>query len=297
MTAIEPVRRTLDIEDKTNLFLVHPLSNRLVPVLADLHISPNAVSVCGMACGILAGFAYHQYKTPAYAMLGFVLMIAWHVMDGADGQLARLTKTQSATGKVLDGICDYVTFTAVYVGLALPLSRLYGAWVWAVVAVAGLCHALQSASYELQRQDYDHWGCGRPSAAPAKVEKHSAGNTSPIRQAAKMLDRFYIGLQRLSTGVEKPLRQDMETTIERNSDRAGMQALYREVFAQRVRQWSIMSANYRTLGIFLFAVVGYPLYYFFWEIVGLSLLSVLLLSGQRSLYDHFFARERVSTGR
>ncbi len=296
MTPIEPVRRTLDIEDKTNLFLVHPLSNRLVPILADWHISPNTVSVCGMACGILAGFAYHEYKTPAYAVLGFVLMIAWHVMDGADGQLARLTKTQSATGKVLDGICDYVTFTAVYVGLALQLSRLYGAWVWPVVAVAGLCHALQSASYELQRQDYDHWGYGRPSAAPAKVEKQPPGSASSIRQAAKILDRFYIGLQRLSTGVEKPLRQEMETAIAHGSDRADMQALYREVFAQRVRQWSIMSANYRTLGIFVFAAIGYPLYYFFWEIVGLSLLSVLLLSGQPRLYEKFFTRARASTG-
>ena len=291
MNSIEPVRRTLDIEDKTNLFLVHPLSNRLVPILADLHVSPNAVSICGMACGILAGFAYNHYKTPIYAVLGFLLMIAWHVMDGADGQLARLTKTQSATGKVLDGICDYVTFTSVYVGLALPLSRLHGPWVWGVVAIAGICHAVQSASYELQRQDYDHWGCGRPSAAPVEPGKY---RTSSVGRGARMLDRLYIGIQRLSTGVDKGLRQKMALTAGDPSSRSDMPALYREVFARRVRQWSIMSANYRTLGIFVFAVFGYPLHYFFWEIIALSLLSVLLLSGQRGLYERFFTRARAS---
>jgi hypothetical protein len=105
-----------------------------------------------------------------------------------------------------------------------------------------------------------------------------------------MLDRLYIGIQRLSTGVDKTLRLDMERKV----DSSERQALYREVFAKRVRQWSVMSANYRTLGIFVFAIIGYPLYYFFWEMIGLSLLSILLLSGQKRLYARFFTRARAS---
>jgi CDP-diacylglycerol--serine O-phosphatidyltransferase len=290
MNAVEPVRRTYEIEDKTNLFLVHPLSNRLVPFLAHWRVSPNAVSMCGMACGLLAGLAYHHYTRTVYCLLGFVLMIGWHVMDGADGQLARLTRTQSATGKVLDGICDYVTFTSVYVGLALSLSRLYGPSVWWIVAASGACHAFQSASYELQRQDYDHWGCGRPSAAPAKAKSMPTGHISAIGHVTRMLDRFYIGLQHLSTGVDKTLRCQMETTVAHSTTRFAMMALYRDVFAKRVREWSVMSANYRTLGLFVFAVIGFPLYYFIWEIAVLSLLTVALLWGQRGLYRNFFIR-------
>ena len=89
-------------------------------------------------------------------------------MDGADGQLARLTKTYSELGKVLDGICDYVTFTAVYVGLGLALSARLGGWVWWVIALSGICHAVQSAAYELQRQNYNFLGWGRESAALPK---------------------------------------------------------------------------------------------------------------------------------
>jgi len=226
-------------------------------------------------------------------VLGFVLMIGWHVMDGADGQLARLTQTQSGTGKVLDGICDYVTFTAVYVGLAVPLSRIHGPWVWWVVAGSGACHAIQSASYELQRQDYDHWGCGRPSAGPAKAKTSSDGHATAIGRVTGLLDRSYIGLQRLCTGVDKPLRNRMEATIAQSPARFAMMALYREVFARRVREWSVMSANYRTLGLFVFAVIGFPLWYFIWEIAVLSLLSAALLWGQRGLYRDFFTRARA----
>jgi phosphatidylglycerophosphate synthase len=290
MNPAEPIRRTYEIEDKTNLFLVHPLSNRLVPLLAHWRVSPNAVSMCGMACGLFAGLAYHRYTSTVYCVLGFVLMIGWHVMDGADGQLARLTRTQSATGKVLDGICDYVTFTAVYVGLASSLSGHYGHWVWWIVAASGACHAIQSASYELQRQDFDHWGCGRLSAAPVNPKTTSDGQTSAIRHMARVVDRLYIGLQLVSTGVEKGFRCQMETTLAHSPTRSAMMALYRDVFARRVRAWSVLSANYRTLGLFVFAVAGFPLYYFIWEIVALSLLTVFLLCGQRNLYRTFFRR-------
>jgi CDP-diacylglycerol--serine O-phosphatidyltransferase len=292
MNASEPVRRTYDIEDKTNVFLIHPLSNRLVPHLADWHVSPNTVSFCGMGCGILAGLAYHHYENPLCCVLGFVLMIGWHVMDGADGQLARLTRRQSNIGKVLDGICDYVTFTSVYVGLALTLSRLYGPWVWWVVAASGASHAIQSASYELQRQDYDHWGCGRSSAAPARAAAATKGDISPISYAAGMLERAYSALQLLSTGVGKQLRQEMDAAVGNKAIRSEMMALYREIFAPRVRQWSVMSANYRTLGLFFFAAIGRPLYYFAWESLVLSLLTIVLLCGQRGLYERFFTRAR-----
>ncbi len=114
----EPVRRMSEIEEPTNLYVIHPLSSALTAIFARLGITPNMVSMGGMLFGILAGFAYYQYRDVRWAIAGFALMIAWHVMDGADGQLARLTNAQSELGKILDGICDYVTFIDVYVALA-----------------------------------------------------------------------------------------------------------------------------------------------------------------------------------
>ena len=102
----EPIRRTAEIEEITNRNFIHPMASRLVPLFARMRITPNAVSILGMLLGILAGFAYYRYQDLRFAITGFILMIAWHVMDGADGQLARLTHSQSHLGKVLDGICD-----------------------------------------------------------------------------------------------------------------------------------------------------------------------------------------------
>src|ERR1700755_747219 len=158
MTAPVSIRRTTEIEGIPNLYFIHPLASRLVPFFAQMRLTPNAVSVTGMLFGILAAFAYYRYSDIRFAIAGFALMIAWHVMDGADGQLARLTQSYSYFGKVLDGISDNVTFLAVYTALAICLSQEYGDWMYALVALSAVCHAIQSASYEAQRQEYECWG-------------------------------------------------------------------------------------------------------------------------------------------
>ncbi len=286
----EPVRRLAEIEDPTNLWFVHPVSNRLTPILAALHVPPNAVSLAGMACGVLAGVAYFHIRDPWLVAAGFALMLAWHVLDGVDGQLARLTNTQSASGKVLDGICDYVTFTAVYVALALALSRQHGGWVWGVVALAGACHAVQSAIYETQRQDYLFWGWGRASAALADPAAAPPGRpATPPARAAAALHGLYARVQTLAGGVTPATRRRLTAILDAQPARApAIRLLYRTMFAPAVRRWSVLSANTRTLCLFAFALAGVPLYYFYAEVAGLSAILLVLLARQDARYRALF---------
>jgi phosphatidylserine synthase len=286
MQTSEPVRRNSEIEEVTNLYFIHPIASRLTLRFAALGVSANAVSVLGMVFGILAGVAYFHYRNPLFAVAGFVLMIAWHVMDGADGQLARLTNSQSQTGKVLDGICDYVTFIAVYTGLALALSGEYGGWVWWLVALAGLCHAVQSAAYEVQRQEYNFWGWSRKSVDMMLVNAQPRGTlaASPV----EMLLRFYTRVQFLAAGVSVEFHKKLDVILGAQPERSDViRQQYRATFAPVVRRWGVMSANYRTLGIFLCALAGVPLYYFAFEIVGFSVILVMLLARQQARYGAF----------
>lgn len=291
MEASEPVRRTLEIEEATNRYFIHPVAGWLVPIFARLGVHPNTVSLAGMAFGLLAALAYYHYQSPYAVLAGFILMIAWHIMDGADGQLARLTKKQSATGKVLDGICDYVTFIAVYSALAITLSRTHGDAIWLLAIAAGLCHAVQSAAYEVQRQEYSFWGLGRKSAALLELTAPppSIRPASGLQRVLAALDQAYVAVQLKASGVTREFHQRLAAVIDPS---LGYDALarrrYREIFAPLVRQWSVMSANYRTLGIFIFASAGAPQYYFWFEIIGFSAISLLLLRIRRTRYELFF---------
>lgn len=285
--APEPVRRTSEIEELTNLYFIHPLSARLVRIFYRLRVSPNAVSITGMACGVLAGVAYHRYQTAWCALAGFGLMLAWHVMDGADGQLARLTNTPSELGKVLDGICDYVTFTAVYVGLALAMSHTLGFWAWAVAVVSGVCHAVQSAAYEMQRQEYNFWGWARKSASLPELT--APRRDMPLaRRLPNMLHRQYTRVQLWVAGGAVAFHKSFAGILAAWPERdAALRQRYREAFAPAIRKWSVLSSNYRTLAIFIAALVQAPLLYFLIEIFGFSLILVLLLAAQKTRYRRF----------
>jgi phosphatidylglycerophosphate synthase len=276
----EPVRRPAEIEDITNLWFIHPLAHRLLPLLVAARIRPNTVSVAGMACGVLAGLAYARCQEPRWAIAGFVLMLAWHVLDGADGQLARLTHAQSHVGKVLDGVCDYVTFAAVYVGLAVTLSGQFGGWVWGVVALSGLCHAVQAAAYEMQREEFATWGWDRKSPALEAAVLQAPPASHPF---ADLLYRPYARVQLLASGVSADFHRRLAAILAASPDRAGcLRRRYREACAPEVRRWSLLSSNYRTLAIFACALAGRPLWYFGLEIFGFSLGWAILLWRQRA---------------
>lgn len=275
MATAEPVRRTAEIEEVTNRWLIHPAAAALLPWFVARRIPPNAVSLFGMACGLLAGFAYAHVPALAWVVPGFLLMLAWHVLDGADGQLARLTHAQSELGKVLDGVCDYVTFAAVYLGLAIALAPRYGVWVWPMIVLAGACHAVQAAAYEAQRQLYDVSGWGRSSrqlhvVAPSATDFPLGG-----------LHRLYGWMQRLALGNSLEVDARLKALLQAEPQRAAeLRTRYRETFAPAIRRWGVMSANSRTLAIFLFALAGFPLGYFLAEIILFSAISLWLIRRQ-----------------
>ena len=276
----EPVRRADEIETASNRYVIHPLSAWIVPCFARAGITPNQVSLAGMGAGVAAGFAYHFYPHPACVFLGFALMIAWHVLDGADGQLARLTNNFSEFGKIIDGICDYVTFAAVYIGLALALAAVHGGWVWVIVILAGLYHAGQSAAYELQRQYFNVFGLGRASSA--------LPNLSAATGAASWLHNIYTRVQLLISDDAAAFHAKLTaylTTHPENSD--ATRARYRTIFAPVIRRWALLSANTRTIAIFIFALLGAPLLYFLFELIILSAALFALRADQRRRYAAF----------
>ena len=284
MKHLSPIRRTSEIEEITNLYFIHPLGGRLVPWFAKMRITPNTVSLTGLVFGALAGVAYYRYQSILWCIAGFILMIGWHVMDGADGQLARLTHSQSHFGKVLDGISDTATFLAVYAGLALALGREYGGRIYVLVIAAAVCHLVQAATYEAQRQEFDIWGWGRRPPQPARAAADSAPMGSRILGS---LDRlYYVGLSFPAARVMQRVRATMTTALKNHPEREALiRDRYRETFAPLLRQWSFLSSNYHTLGIFLFALLGAPQYYFWFTLIGFTALMAWLLRRQRERCD------------
>ncbi|HET6567684.1 MAG TPA: PfkB family carbohydrate kinase [Rhodothermales bacterium] len=282
-----PGARTSEIEEPTNLYIIHPLSRLCVRFFARLGIHPNAVSITGMVFGGLAALSYHQYARWVMTLLGFLLMIGWHVMDGADGQLARATGKTSEIGKVLDGICDHGTFILIYVSLALALTPRLGGWVWMMALVAGISHAVQASVYELQRQLYDYWVHDKASARVVTPEevRRGQGRRGRVARCFAGVHVLYLEVQSRLAGIGSgaSLNSKLSTILANAGDEGTrIREAYRTTFVDAVNRWSLLCSNYRTIIIFVVCLIGHPVLFFVSEIVLFNVILVVLLKMQQN---------------
>jgi len=152
--AIRPRTRPRELQDGLNHYLYHPLAARLARLLLPTRVSPNAVSVGSAVALVGASLAYTLLPWPSGVAIGFALMLAWHVIDGADGDLARLRGTASPTGEIVDGFCDYFGNVFMYFAFAFLLDNSIGGWAWLLAVAAGASHVVQTNHAETQRRLY-----------------------------------------------------------------------------------------------------------------------------------------------
>jgi hypothetical protein len=178
-------QRPRELQDWLNHYLYHPLAWQLARVLARTPLTPNMVSVIGGCFVVAAAIAYAQPGWPGPALAGLLLHMTWHVVDGADGDLARLTGRSSPIGEMVDGLCDYSSHVVLYLVLGWLLAHGMNPpawptahpalWMWA----AGISHIVQSNHVEVQRRQYQCGSTGRPGCGPAATRTRRPGAASP----------------------------------------------------------------------------------------------------------------------
>jgi phosphatidylglycerophosphate synthase len=279
------VKRTREIEEATNLYFIHPISRVLVSVLARFGIHPNLVSITGMVFGGLAAWAYYYHSRWEMALAGFLLMIGWHVMDGADGQLARLTGKTSEIGRALDGLCDHLTFALVYISLGWAAAPVFGPVAWWLMVLAGVSHVVQASTYEYQRQMYDYWVFGKESARPvmpAEFRQEMEGKKGFSRFFGGTL-LTYLSIQHRVAGADTRLVAQLECMKEAGEE-VKVTEVYRSANLSAVKTWSILCSNYRTIAVFIACLAKNPLYFFLFELgfLNVALVALRMMQARRN---------------
>ena len=99
-----------------------PISRQLI----KFPITPNMVSLFTLGVGFTAAafFALGGYWT---TLLGAFLCLLASILDGCDGEVARLKLQESDFGCWLETICDYLFYLSLFVGMTIGLWRSTGA--------------------------------------------------------------------------------------------------------------------------------------------------------------------------
>ena len=297
----ERPRRARELQDWLNHHIYHPLAWQLARLLAPTPVTPNMVSVLGGMFVVAAGVVY--WRGPGWGLvwpwaplLGMALHMTWHVVDGADGDLARLTGRSSPLGELVDGICDYASHVVLYVMLVVVLApRLGWGWAWFWALLAGASHVAQANFVEVQRRFYQYWTYGVPWLK--NTTQADADLFRDRRGVAWLLRGVVAGYLRLGSGMSPhALEIDAEVTAAMADDRAGDGARLARVRAavqreQRplLRSLWLLGPNPRAITLGLAMLAGSPLWYFVYQSLVLNALLVLAVRRENA------AAQRVVT--
>ena len=100
-------------------------SRALTRMLLPTGISPNQVTIASIAIGVAGGCCF-ALGTPTAATLGALLFLFSTIVDGCDGEIARLTFRESAFGARLDILGDNLVHLFLFGGIAIGLYRRSG---------------------------------------------------------------------------------------------------------------------------------------------------------------------------
>jgi len=134
---------------------------------SGIYLLPNLFTTAALFAGFYAIVQAMNLRFDQAAVAIFVAM----VLDGLDGRVARLTRTQSAFGAEYDSLADMVSFGAapaliVYEWTLKGMGKL--GWIAAFVYVAGA--ALRLARFNTMLDVADkRWFTGMPSPAAAAL--------------------------------------------------------------------------------------------------------------------------------
>jgi phosphatidylglycerophosphate synthase len=236
--------KSLDVEEPIDLYVHRPLAYVLAKLLLPTPISPNLVTIAGMACGVAAGYLIvaaipHHFQWAA--LCSFVST----VLDCADGQLARLRKTSSVIGRMLDGCADMVVTSSILAGGAWYLRHKYGTTelrsvlVIAFVLISGAATAVQTTLFDHYKTVFMKLGVPgfQEAESYAEARKRYAAEThlGPLARVTWRLYLFFIANQ--SRTVR---RYDPNTVTEYSTLGAYEPAraqLYRDHAGEVMRTW------------------------------------------------------------
>ncbi len=124
------------------------ISMRITRLLANTSIRPNHVSIATMCISFLAAWGIASGDYVRLALGGLLFQFA-SIVDGCDGEIAKLKFMESRRGEWLDTLADNVSYLAFFIGVIYGMYRLTGeAYVltlgWVALALGILAISLVS---------------------------------------------------------------------------------------------------------------------------------------------------------
>jgi 1L-myo-inositol 1-phosphate cytidylyltransferase / CDP-L-myo-inositol myo-inositolphosphotransferase len=155
-----------------------PISLAISRRLCAARVTPNQMTLVSLAIG-LASAPFFVSASAVWQTLGALLLLLHSILDGCDGELARLRFQESRWGGLLDFWVDNIVHSVTFMCMALGWSRASGSVVPLWLGAAAVLGTLGSAGFV-------YWRVIRRKAEAGPV--YTSVSTAPNRPLARLLD-------------------------------------------------------------------------------------------------------------
>ena len=272
---VESTYKDKDTEEFIDIYFFRPVGYLLALTARSLKLTPNALTIIGMILGVISGHLFY-YSSLTINIIGIFVKIVSNALDSADGQLARMTHTESNMGRILDGLSSHVIFTSIYLHLCFRyVHEGNSGWIFAVAALVGICHYFQAGWGDFFRNSYLYF-VRDPDADETKT-------LDQLRQEFKMLkwresfvykcivyfERNYMSSLQMFTKNFRALRAIVENTYGREIP-VWFSQEYRQTMKPMNKYYNGLTINSRQFPLFVFLLLQRPELFFLFELVVLN---------------------------
>lgn len=289
-----------NLEGFLDIYLFRFFGDPLAIVFQRLGTSPNSVTIMGMCFGITAGHLFY-YNNLLINLIGILLWIISQILDGTDGQLARLTNQSSRYGRILDGMADNLKFVSIYSHICIRII-LAANWWWIILiaVLAGVSHSIQSLVADCYRNVYLHFigGSSNNSDSDQSYERKSSELDNSYDLFAsyqklkwrkdfikKFLMRFYVNYTRQQELVSTNIKQLLLLSKETFGDEIPQWFIdkYKELNQPMLKYYKILVTNPRITFLFIVLILDKLYLYFFFELTVLNAILIFVIIRQNKI--------------
>lgn len=211
--------KMLEVEEILDLIIFRPPAFLLVKSIYKTSISPNQITWLSLIIGIFGAFLITKGTATAFAGAAICFMI-YNILDCSDGQLARLQKSGTVTGRIVDGFADYIVAVASYLAIGFGFSGnsndpvLY----WSLTVLAGFSNALHSFAVDYYRNQFLDYALNRKSILGEELEQFENEYSGLIETKKWSLDRILIWIYLKYSNIQIQLSSKQNHSQERMYD-------------------------------------------------------------------------------
>ncbi len=277
MNILEEYKQSLkyvEAEEPLDLYLYRIVSFVFVKIIYPLPITPNQLSMTALIMGIVSAFFFSSgtAETNKIAALFYAI---YYLFDLSDGQVARLKKKGTRTGRIIDGISDYVTHFAIYIALGISYNTAGG---WFLVLFTLICLMVHVILFDFYRNRYLEYAIGEVSLYGDNLDMFQKEYDEIKAQGGYYFNRFiyflylkYIAVQSLF--ISPRSKEQHKQKFERND--------FLEKNRPVIRLWSFMGSSLHVTLLIFTAIYNRIDIYFYGIIIVINIYALFMMIIQK----------------